>query len=83
MYTSTICLHFYFSHKLLIYIFNTFASQRLVFEQNNEPFLLENASNLTNEFLYDNFNKKIYQDFFVKIVTQKLTCEILCIFKEK
>ena len=23
-----------------------------------EPFLFENASNLTHEFLYDNFNKK-------------------------
>ena len=38
---------------------NTFAFERLVFEENNEPFLLENASNLTHECLYDNFNKKI------------------------
>ena len=29
------------------------------FEGKNEPFLVENASNLTHEFLYDNFNKKI------------------------
>ena len=35
---------------------NIFASQRLVFQENNEPFLLENASNLKHEFLYDNFN---------------------------
>ena len=39
--------------------FNTFASQRPVFEGKNEPFLLENASNLTHEISYDNFNKKI------------------------
>ena len=25
----------------------------------NEPFLLENASNLRHEFLYDNFNTRI------------------------
>ena len=25
----------------------------------NEPFLFENASNLTHDFLYDNINKKI------------------------
>ena len=37
---------------------NIFASQRFVFEKKNEPFLLEKASNLTLEFLYDNFNKK-------------------------
>ena len=40
----------------------------------HEPFLLENASNLTQE--YD-------KNFLVKIVTQKLMCQILCIFKEK
>ena len=33
---------------------NTFASQRLVFERKIEPFLLENASNIT----YENLNKK-------------------------
>ena len=27
----------------------------------NDPFSLENASKLTHEFLYDIFNKKIYQ----------------------
>ena len=27
--------------------------------KNKVPFLLENVSNLTYEFLYDNFNKKI------------------------
>ena len=37
----------------------TFAFQRLVFEEKNEPFILENASNLTHEILYDNFNKKM------------------------
>ena len=30
------------------------------FRKKYEPFLLENASNLTHEILYDNFNKKIY-----------------------
>ena len=39
--------------------FNTFPSQRLVFEGKNEPFLLENASNLTHEFLFDNLLIKI------------------------
>ena len=38
---------------------NTLASQCLVFEKENKPFFFENASNLTHEFLYDNFNKKI------------------------
>ena len=40
-------------------MFNTFASHRLVFEEKNEPFILENASNLTHEGLYDNFNNEI------------------------
>ena len=43
--------------------FNTFALQRLVLEKENEQFLLENASNLTHEFFYDNFNKKILVNF--------------------
>ena len=42
----------------------------------NEPFLHENALNLTHDFLYDNFNKKIWVNFLVKIVTQKLMCQI-------
>ena len=29
------------------------------FLRENEQFFLENASNLTHEFLYDNFKKKI------------------------
>ena len=41
-------------------MFNTFASQRLVFEEENEPFLIKIALNLTHEFLYDNFNNKIF-----------------------
>ena len=36
----------------------------ITLEKINDPFCLENASNLTHEFLYDNFNKKIYQHFF-------------------
>ena len=43
--------------------------------KNNKPFLLENASNLTHEFLYDNFNKKILLNFLVKIVITKLMCK--------
>ena len=31
--------------------------QCIVFEERNEPFLLENALNLAHRFLYDNFNK--------------------------
>ena len=38
---------------------NTFAPQCLIFEEKNEPFFIKKASNLTHEFLYDNFNKKI------------------------
>ena len=30
-------------HKYILCEFNTFASQRLVFEVKNEPFLIENA----------------------------------------
>ena len=52
-------------------MFNTFASQSLIFQEKNEPFLLKTASNLTDEFLYENLNKKIKQIFHVKIVIQK------------
>ena len=38
--------------------FNTFASQRLVLEE-NILFLLKNVSNLTHEFLHKSFNKNI------------------------
>ena len=38
---------------------NTFAPERLSFEEKNESFCLENASKLTHEFLYDILNKKI------------------------
>ena len=38
------------------------------FTGKNEQFRLENASNLRYEFSYDNFNKKILQNFFVEIV---------------
>ena len=41
-------------------------------KEKNEPFLLENALNLTHEFLYDNFKKKIDQNFLVNIIIQKL-----------
>ena len=56
-------------HHLLI---NTFAFQRLVLEEKNKPFLL-------GKFLYGNLT---LLNFLVKIVIQKLMCEILCIFKE-
>ena len=36
---------------------NTFASKHLLLKEKNEPFYLENASNLTYVFLCDNFNK--------------------------
>ena len=49
---------------------NTFASQCLVFEEKNEPYLLENAPNLTNKFLHDNFNKNILLNFLVKTVVK-------------
>ena len=47
-----------------------------ILRKNKVPFLLENVSNLTHEFLYDNFNKKILLNFLVKIVIQKLMCQI-------
>ena len=64
LFITTISLLFITSMKYLtsvglILLLNTFASQRFVFEGKNEVFLLENTSNLTHEFLYDNFNKKM------------------------
>ena len=50
--------------------------------EKKEFFLLENASNLTHEFLHDNF-KKILLNFYVKIFIQNLMCQIWCIFKDK
>ena len=38
----------------------------------NKPFRLENASSLTHEFLYYNFNKKILLSFLGKIVMFKI-----------
>ena len=52
--------------NLYMYNINTFASQRLIFHEKNEPFLLENVSNLTYQFLYDNFNKNICQLLFIQ-----------------
>ena len=40
-------------------------------EEINDLFRLENALNVTHVFLHDDFNKKIKQIFFVKIVMQK------------
>ena len=46
---------------------NTFASERHHFEKKrNEPYCLENASNLMLEFLYEFFKKKIYQNLSYK-----------------
>ena len=33
---------------------------RALFLRKNESFFLENASNFTHDFSYDNFNKKIF-----------------------
>ena len=44
-------------HDMASRYITTFASQRRVFEGKNEAFLLENASNLTHEFLYENLNE--------------------------
>ena len=65
----------------LTLLFNTFASQRLVFWGKNEPFILENALNLSHEFLYDHFNKKNFVKCSFKIVI--LMCQIWCIFMDK
>ena len=43
----------------VLYYITIFATQRLVFKGKNESFFLENASILTHEFFYDNFNNKI------------------------
>ena len=53
-----------------INIFNTLFSA-LRFEGKNQSFLLENASNLTFEFLYDSFNKKNLQNFLSKLLRYK------------
>ena len=55
-------------------LFNTFAFQRLVFEGKNGIFILENASNLTHEFLYDIFNNKILLNFFLLKLLYKNSC---------
>ena len=57
----------YIFYKQYFRIFNTFASYRLVFEEKNEPFFHENASNLTDEFLYDNLKRKILIKCLFKI----------------
>ena len=41
-------------------------------KEKKEPYLLENVSNLTHEFLYENLNKKILINFLVEIFIQKL-----------
>ena len=48
----------------------TLSLLRASFLGKNTLFLLDNESNLIHEFLYDKFNKKIKQSFFVKIVIQ-------------
>ena len=40
--------------------------------EKKEPFLVENLSNLTLEFLYDNFKKKVLLNFVVKIIIKNL-----------
>ena len=44
----------------MVFIINTFASPRLVFEEKNEPVLLENTSNLTHEFCMIILTRKFY-----------------------
>ena len=45
------------------HLINTFASQCLVCEEKNEPFLLENASNLTHEFFMTIFQGEMIHFF--------------------
>ena len=56
---------------LMIQTINTFISHRLLLNGKNEPFRLENASNLTHVFLYDNFTKKNLLNFLVKLLYKK------------
>ena len=52
---------------------NTFTSDCFLLKKEiNEKFLLEKSSNLTYEFLYENFNKKICKIFLIKIVIKML-----------
>ena len=44
----------------------------------NEPFSLEEASNLTHEFFYDNFAKFLCKDYHAKLM-----CQTWCIFTAK
>ena len=53
---------------------NTFVSHDLVFEEKNEPFLFENASNLTHEFLFDALSKRNGSYFPQKRGAEKLNC---------
>ena len=49
----------------------------------NERSRLENASNLTHEFLNENFNKRKFQNFLVRIVIQSLMCQIFLLFQDE
>ena len=45
---------------ILNLIFNTFGLRSLIFEEKNEPYFLENASNLTHEFCFAKEIVKFY-----------------------
>ena len=58
----------------IIDFINSFASHDLGFEEKSESFLVEKASNLTHEFLYDNFNKKMLTICFLFKFSNKYSC---------
>ena len=52
------------------------------FLSKKNPFLLENASNLAHEFVYDNLNKKIFVNFPVKL-SYKNSCIKFDVFSKR
>ena len=48
--------------------FDVFGSKRLFFSKKIESIRRENASNFTNDFLYNNLNKKNFANLFLKLV---------------
>ena len=70
-------IEFHSTKKISYLIISLLSGSFALFVKNiNNLFRLENASNLTNEFLCDNFNKKILLNILLKIVIQKVMCHI-------
>ena len=62
----------------MIIIYNIFTSWLLVFKEKYKLFLLENASNLIHEFLYDNCKKRLKKFFLLKLSYKNLCFCMRC-----